>query len=267
MNSSCVVVDRSLVTGIAELNNNIYVALFGSNKLRVFGSILFNRRKNLVVKGMETPWDLAADLRHLYIADYCGQRVWRVQIKDEQDSDGKEKITVDKWVFDGHPYSLSVNVIGQVLVVDGDKNELTIYSGQGKRLEVIKLKDKGLLETNRVIQASLDTFLVVHNDLVSLVDRKWKFLKQYGGSAASVQLSTPHHLAEVSADGHKFVADMERVLALSPRLEFERTLVLPPESVDLQLCWWRRLYYSRSCGRLFVSWGGDYVWVYSITSR
>ena len=268
INSSYVVVDCCQVTGVAELNNNIYVAVDGSNQLRVFGSILFNRRENLVVTEMESPWELTADLTYLYIADRAGQCVWRVEVKGEEDSDAKEKIKVDKFVFEGHPWSLSVTETGQVHVVDWGEDELTICSGQGERLEVIKLNDKGLSGTVHVMQTSPETFLVVHNDLVSLVNRKWKVLKQYGGSAAPVRLSAPRRLVEVSADGHKFVVDEERVLVFSPCLKLERTLVLcPSESENLRLGWLPRLYYSKSSGRLIVYWGGEYVWIYSVTSE
>ena len=251
------------MTGVAELNNNIYVAVRGSNQLRVFGSLSFNRREDLVVKEMKDPYDLAADLNHLYIAD-SGQCVWRLEVKGEQDSDNKEKIKVDKWVFEGCPRSLSVTEAGQLLVVDWGRGELIICNSEGEKLEVIKLKDKGLPGTHHVMQTSPETFLVAHDDLVSLVDRKWNVLKQYGGPAAPLQLSGAKHLAEVSAAGHKFVLDWKRVLVLSPRLELQRTLVLRPSEPGLGLR--RRLCCSKSSGRLFISWGGEYVWVYSVTS-
>ena len=253
------------MTGVAELNNHIYVAVLGSNQLRVFGSLLLNRRKNLVVEEMKNPSDLAADLTHLYIADLDGQCVLRLEVKGEEVSDDKEKIKVDKWVFEGRPWSLSVTEAGQILVVDW-YDELTICSGQGQKLEVVQLKDKGLPNTRHVIQTSPETFLVVHKQLVSLVDREWKVLKQYSGPAAPLQLSDPRHLAEVSAAGHKFVADGKRVLVFSPRFELQRTLVLyPSKSEDQWYGWrWHRLCYSRSTERLFVCWGGKYVWVYSV---
>ena len=86
--------------------------------------------------------------------------MWRVEVKGEPDADDKEKIKVDKWVFEGHPWSLSITETGQVLVLDrnarqdlsGDK--MTICSGQGETLEVIKLKDKGLSDTHHVMQSS-----------------------------------------------------------------------------------------------------------------
>ena len=253
------------MTGVAELNNHIYVAVRGSNQLRVFGSLLFDRRKNLVVEEMKDPWDLAADLTHLYIADGDGRCVWRLEVKGEEDSDDKEKIKVDKWLFEGWPYSLSVTETGQLLVVGWNTGKLTIYSGQGEKLEVVQLKNKGLSDTRHVMQTSPETFLVADEDRVSLVDRKWKVLKQYGGPAAPLQLSDPLHLAEVSAAGHKFVLDQERVLVFSPRFELQRTLLLRPSlSEDPWRDGWHRLCYSRSSGQLFVSWGGAYVWVYSV---
>ena len=147
------------MTGVAELSNNIYVVVDGSNKLWVFGSLLFNRREVLVVREMEDPWDWAADLTRLYIADPFGHCVWRVEVKCEQESDGKDKIKVDKWVFEGVPWSLSVTDTSQVLLVDWSENELTICSGKGETLEVIKLKNKGLSGTRHVIQTSPETFL------------------------------------------------------------------------------------------------------------
>ena len=111
------------MTGVAELNNHIYVAMYCSNQLKVFGRLLFNRRKHLVVKEMEDPCGLAADLTHLYIADGGGRCVWRLEVKDEEDSDDKEKIKVDKWFFEGCPHSLSVTETGQLLVVDWDEGE------------------------------------------------------------------------------------------------------------------------------------------------
>ena len=254
------------MTGVAEWNNNIYVAVRDSNKLRVFGSLLFNRRNNLVVKEMKFPWDLAADLTHLYIADSVGHCVWILEVKGEEDSDDKEKIKVDKWVFEGRPLSLSVTEAGQLLVVGWLNDVLTICSGEGEKLEVIKLKDKGLPHTRHVIQTSPETFLVAHRDLVSLVDRKWNTLKQYGDQAAPLQLSFPDHLAEVSAAGHKFVLDKERVLVFSPRFELQRTLVLRLSLPEDPWISWRRPRLCYSSGRLIVSWGAEYVWVYSVVS-
>ena len=268
----CVVVDLR-VMGIAELNDNIYVVVASCNKIKVFtGFPWYNRLENIVVKAMKDPLDLAVDLTtgHLYIADCAGHCVWRLEVKDKQDSNDNDNIQMDKLDIEARqqpflffPSSLSVTEAGQVLILDRCMNELTIWSSQGNRSEVIKLMDNDPWNTPRhVIQSSLQTFLVAHEDLVSLFDQKWKLLKQYGG----LRLSEPQYLAEVSADGHMFLVDKERILILSPRLEVERTLVLrPSKSEDPVLGWGQRLFFSRSSGNLMVAWGGKYLWVYSIT--
>ena len=256
------------MTGVAELKKNIYVVMNHSNKMNVFGRPpWYNRLDDIVVKEMKNPRDLAADLTtgHLYIADGVCRCMWRLEIKGEQDSDDKEKIKVEKWNIEGGiPLSLSITKTGQVLVVGGSGDVLTLIGGKGDKPEVINLNNKGLSDTRHVIQSSSETFLVAHEDRVSLVDRNWKVLKQYGGPVAPLGLSEPHHLVEVS--GHMFVVDKKRVLVLSNRLEAERTLVLRPSvSEDPLFGWRKRLCYSRSSGRLLVSWDRKYVLVYSVT--
>ena len=104
------------------------------------------------------------------------------------------------------------------------------------------MADKDPSNTRHVTQSSPRTFLVAHEDFVSLFDQKWKLLKQCGG----LRLTEPHHLAEVSADGHKFVVDKKRILILSHRLEVERTLVLrPSKSENPVLDWGQRLFFFR----------------------
>ena len=260
------------MTGVVELNDNIYVVVANSNKVKVFGrSPSYNSLDDIVVKEMKNPWDLAAELitGHLYIADWDSLCVWRLDVKGEQDSDDKEK-SIDKLNMEVSgpvtsffkPLSPSTTETGQVLDVDCHNSGMTIWSGQGGKPEVINLINEDLSDTRHVIHASSETFLVVHGNRVRLVAVE----KRYGGPLDPIGLPNPRHLSEVSADGHKFVVDDERVLVLSPRLNSERTLVLrPSESKNPGLGWQQqRLCYSRSSGRLLASWGGKYVWVYTI---
>ena len=156
---------------------------------------------------------------------------------------------------------------------------MTIHCGEAKvtrpnqkeilanihRTEVIGLRGKDLTNAQHVIKTSMNTFIVVHGGFVSLVDRKCKILKQYGCPTAPLQLSNSEYVAEVSGDGLKFVVNRRRICVFSPCLEVEPSSVsCPPASEDSFRGWWRRLCYSRSSGRLFVSWGGKYGWIYSV---
>ena len=259
------------MTGVTELNDNLYVVLRGSNTVRVFGNPpLYNRLKYFVIAKMEDPSDLVSDLAacHLYIADRLGRCVWSVEVKSQHYSEDKE-VKVGIWaVIKGKPMSLSIARTGQftqVLVVDW-QDELTICGSQGERSTVTNMKDSNLTVTRHVIQTSNKTFIVLHKDCVSLIDQNWNFLKKYGGPAAPLRLSIPERLTEIGDAGQTILVDEKRILVLSPCLEVERTLILrPPSSEDTGFGWGRRLCYSRSSGRLVVSWGDKDVWIYSVT--
>ena len=156
------------MTGVAELNGSIYIVVEESDRIKVFGSPpSYNSLEDIVVDGMEYPQDVAADLTAgtLYIADYYGQCVWKVNVRGRRDSDDDEKVDRDKLsLIDGYPWSLSVTETGQVLVVDYFKDELTITSDQDdeKSSNIVKLKDYYLSGTSHLIRTSPEVYLVAH---------------------------------------------------------------------------------------------------------
>ena len=138
------------MTGVVELIDNIYVVVYRSNKVKVFGRPpWYDRLDDIVVKEMKYPRDLTADQTtdHLYIAEV-------------------DKLSIDE----GDPrvsfirhWSLSVAEIVEILLVS--YGNLSIWSGQGDRSDVIILENKTLSNTQHVIQSSPETYLVVHEDL------------------------------------------------------------------------------------------------------
>ena len=266
------------MTGVAELNDNIYIVLRYYNKITIFGKPpSYHRLEEIVVKGMVDARDLVADFakNRLFVADLNGHCVWRVDVDDEvrsrREYDDKENVNCDENVnydkfcdIESKLWSISVSETGQVLVTDWDSGLLTVHSRDGERLEIIPLNDKGLKEPRRIIQTSCDTYVISYDDCIHLVDREWKVIKEYGGNPG--QLVSPYHLADAAANDRKFVVDRKRIFILNARLGIERTLInRPPFYEHAQLTWWRRrVSYSGDGKRLIVSWGGSCVFVYAI---
>ena len=181
------------VSGVAELNDNVYVVVFDSNTVNVFErKSSYNRLEDIVIKEMKNPRDMAADFTrgHLFIADGEGQCVWRVEINDKANDErcpwnkvnghedgGVEMMKAVKWAdVKGVPRSVSVTATGDVLVLVNDSNckELTVFDNEGKNVGTFSLKSTALRDPLHVIPTSIDKFLVCHGDCISLVDRKMK---------------------------------------------------------------------------------------------
>ena len=174
---------------------------------------------------MIDPIDMASDLisGRFYVADFIGQCLWKVEKEDEifdgGTQDSVEYVLVAKLVvIHDRPISLSVTETGQVFVIDGLNNNLTICIGQDETPEVVTLKDHGLKNARHMMQISPDTYYAKNGDRVSLVDRNWKFVKHYGGLAVPVRLCNACHLTHVAANGPLFVIDADRVLVLCSNL-------------------------------------------------
>ena len=98
---------RRRVMGVTELNGYIYAVVNDSKRMRVFGSApSYSRSDDIVISGLTGPWNLTVSFKtgHLFIADHTGQCVWRVELKDQKDSDNIEEVKVEKWaVIEGRP--------------------------------------------------------------------------------------------------------------------------------------------------------------------
>ena len=210
---------------------------------------------------MQNPRDLVASLTtgHLYVGDWGGQCVWRVEIErtltavdatttpeqvdviqtgvDDESGGETTKVrhTATKWLADiGRPHSLSVTKDGNVVVCDGSIGVVTTYSAQGDPLLRIPLKEYGLDWPRHAIQTSKDSFLVCHGDSrttlnrVCEIDSGGKVHAECGGSRGRGpgRLSSPFHLASEEEDAFKFLVDEDRVLVL------RHSKVNPPAAVQ-----------------------------------
>ena len=96
--------DGQGVTGVAELDSNVYLVTYKSNRIVDYvPEPAYVHLNDILVGPMKDPWDMASRLTtgHLYIADRSGECLWLVKTGQAP--------TVVKWACNvGHPLSLSV---------------------------------------------------------------------------------------------------------------------------------------------------------------
>lgn len=276
-----------MVKGVAELYGNIFIAFGGSNTIFVFSTERsYRRRRDIVIKGMKYPEDLAANSAagHLYIADWGGQCIWRVELDDsvERDFDVDDKeiaFTAVKWATDvriGRISSMFVTTSGSVLITDSRLGELTVLNERGQKEEVMSLKEKGIDVPKHAVVSSIDdTIIVCHTDWqkrchrVCKLDRSGQVVVEFVVSVPQDEdkfqdpgpMSRPEHLAPGADDKVLFVVDDSGIVVLDDRLRLCRVLLRPLEK---SCRWTPRICYVRESRRLLVVWGGGYVQVYGV---
>ena len=120
--------------GVAVLNNELYVACWGSKVIQVFDNRPpFSRRENIKVQGLEHANDITVCSKssQLYIADATQCAIFRVNLLYNELTD---KFITEKWV----PWSLSVNS-SRLLITPHEGKSLYLYGDDGNELHHIEL--------------------------------------------------------------------------------------------------------------------------------
>ena len=285
-----------MVTGMAELDGNIYATLNLAQTIIVFATRQsFRRLDDISIDKMADPSDMAAcpTNGHLFISDWKGHCIWMVKIDisdDHEISDAKPISCVaipwlEKAEEVGSPRSISVTKDGVVLFVDADsaKGELNIYSPENQEpLAVVNLKDRGMnwvwhaigsqANTQTILNDGkpANTYIVSHGyqkpglHRVCEIDENGEILKEFGEQCGNKpgQLCKPGHLA-MGVNGFIFVMDDDGVMVLDEELRMQRVLVRCPPEVKRH---WPppRLTYVKETGRLLVAWQCGYIHVYDL---
>jgi len=184
-------------------------------------------------------------VRHkcLYMSDFGNRCIHRYKLASSATS---------KWSVPGKPCGLSVTPSGNLLVTCREPNKLVELSvDSGKWVREIALQSD-IERPWHSVQLTTGQFVVCHgwshSDLhqVCVVGDDGKVTRSYGGQPGSDvgQLYMPYHLAVDKDSQFIFVADNDRVVLLSPTLEFVRYI----EGLSEPL----RLHYHQATRRLFV---------------
>ncbi len=117
-----------LVWGVANIAGKIFVANDNQNRIKVFqDNPPFDALQDIVVDGLQSPWDIAAcpDKSQLYIADRV--YIWRVDVS----SSPKSNDSICKFIKPNFmPYTLSVASTNLVITSD-DGHALYVYNADG----------------------------------------------------------------------------------------------------------------------------------------
>ena len=98
--------------GIAWLEGNIYVAIDLANIVYVYPdqeSIDGSKEENIVLIGMENPWDMVASKisRSIFISDMGNDGVWMIQMPERE---------ISGWNVDGEPSEMSISSSDELLL-------------------------------------------------------------------------------------------------------------------------------------------------------
>ena len=270
--------EKRWVRGVAELNNQIYAVLSDYNTIFVYARTDYIQQRNILVKGMQDPNDIAAfaSAGHLYIADWGGQCLWKVEtsgteVSPERDDDNNGLKTVKFADKVDNPRSLSVNANGELLVIHAGSGEMTVFGSNGDQLikiDSIPLTDKGYPKPWHCIQTGSNTFIVCHGrtdtpNRICEIDKNGELMREFGGrhGLGVGEFCSPAHLSHGAVNGSTFVVDDKRVLVLDERLRTKRVLLQRSPETDLL---WTRLCYVKATGTLFVAWDKGCLYAYSM---
>ena len=225
------------VTGVAWLENKIYVVCNGSNLVHVYpDQEPFDELKDdrIEIKKID-PFDMAASgvSRSIFISDYGNQCIWIIQMPSKK---------ISRWEIEGVPYGLSINSSDELIVV--------AYRDGRRYIDVYRCKDGGRIKEVHVVgvyglyqwyppvvQSSNGNFIIRHPsrgvDLVYLISEVsidgTKIIRTFDPRSIESKESknwSPLHLS-IDEDDNIFVADSsnDRVVLLNPRLDEHQILV------------------------------------------
>src|SRR6218665_1130956 len=125
------------VYGLTKLRNEIFV-IDGENVIRVFeDQNQFRLLRKITIKQIKDPQDIGSSEKKncLYVSDSDGYCIWK--ITKEQGDEHK----VMKWLTTDHkPYTISVSIDGNLLMVNYSPPILRIYGSDAVLIRSIHLK-------------------------------------------------------------------------------------------------------------------------------
>ena len=244
----CVVVS---VMGVTQLHDVVYrVCNPFSTVIFRYNSITRQQLTDIDVKGLRTPWDIAACERtyQMYVADRekCVLRV---------SSDGTD---INHWLPKSpddtfKPWTLSVTST-RLLVTSQSTRQLIQFDADGDELRRVQLPDD--MEPRHAVESPTGTFVVgLYNEQLEQwqvveINSGGEVLRQFSGSRLTSLGFTPH--IAVDSRGNIFVADYDnrRILLLDTHLSLRR-VIIDEHQLNYKQPW--RLCYREQSGQLLVA--------------
>ena len=235
------------VRGVAVVGKELYVAVFGSSKIKikVHNTDTYSLQTSIEVPELSCPWDMVVDDTSLFVSGDNNNNIHRIKLP--------EKKTITSWNAAGRRNGLSITKQESVLVTCYWLDKLFEYSTDGIKIrEIVLQSDIG--RQHRAIQLNNDQFLISHKSmhLVCMIDNKGKLIKSFGGTTGTKggPLNCPYRLV-VDQDGFILVADSgnNRVVLLNSNLEFVKDLIPPSAGINKIFA----LHLVEQNGKLYVS--------------
>lgn len=226
---------QSWITGVAVLDNKLFVATGKSSEVKVYDDSNFRPGASLKLDGLRLvdPWDIVSCKRNhcLYILNIIRETTTTHEVL-RVDPFGN---MIKKWSSKKEWRRLSVTDESNLILIDYTMSRLDEYTSDGQFIRSINLSPK-IVHPLHAIKLTSNNFVVSHGyyddnpHRVCIVDDMGTVLKSFGELKKGL-LNRPVRLA-VDEDGSIIVADQEnsRVLLLNSNLEFKRELI--PKRMD-----------------------------------
>lgn len=246
------------VTGLAIIENELFVATESNSTIEVFNSSNLSFQRLLMVPSVTSPEDMVASLnpKCLYIFDATGEgKIYQVN------TDGS---SIASWITGSLEVRLTVTPQSNIVVTYLSKNKLKEYKSTVDK----KLVQQVILPPNSRCAVKLKTgnFIVSKWEGTSLnspegvfeIDASGKDINSFKAKegAACERMNCPEYLA-VEKNGSVIVVDRgnRRVLLLNSKLEFQRELLSPINGLQNP----KAMVLDEATNRLYVA-DNDIAW-------
>lgn len=210
---------HSAVTGIAVLNDQIYVSRWGTAQIAVYCPDTFQQLRVLSCTNARQHHGYGSQIRNmtacntnncLYASDQYTHYIYRV--------DGDNNYSSSRWSDGGNPQGLSITLSHNVLAALQDDNTLCEYSTSGEMIREISLQPAGITTPVYAVQLTDQQYAVAHHGpkhQLSIVNTEGQLVKSYRGDQG--HLNAPRGIA-VDRRGRVMVADQynNRILVINP---------------------------------------------------
>jgi len=267
------------VTGIAVLNDKLYVSRWGFYHVVIYCSTTFQQQGSFsfsaAVCGYEDGYDSEYEDEDGYDYEYecrfvrkmCNMTACDINnclcASDQQSNriykaDCQNNYTSSQWSVGANPQGLSVTSSHNLLVALREGHSLREYSTDGDLIREILLQPAGITSPVHAVQLSQDRYAVTHHGpkhQFSIVDSDGKLVQSYGDDAGN--LNNPCGIA-VDKRGRVLVADQSnnRILVFCSKTLKAYPLPLP----DCELNGPYSLHYDSANDRLYIGeWNGGRI--------
>ena len=245
------------VTGIAVLNDKLFVSRWGSQQAVIYCPTTFQQQGSFSFPayphgyGTQLRNMTACDINNcLYASDQYSHCIYK--------ADCQNNYTSFQWSVGANPQGLSVTSSHNFLVALRDGQSLREYSTNGTQIRQIPLQPAGITSPVHAVQLSQDRYAVTHHGpkhQFSIVDSDGKLVQSYGDDAGN--LNNPYGI-EVDKRGRVLVADQSnnRILVFCSKTLKAYPLPLP----DCELNGPYSLHYDAANDRLYIGeWNGGRI--------